>query len=131
MRYLVERGIEMGIRLRSGALKGEIVWRRPARATMHCMLRNPIYAGIYAYGRRQVDPSGKAPGTRAPGCAATPRTSGSPASKGRSRPISASSSTGRTWPGSPPTIPAPNPGAVRNGPALLPACCAAAAAPAG
>ena len=62
MRYLVEQGIEMGIRMRSGPLKGEIVWKRPARATITCMLHSPIYAGIYAYGRRRVDPMRQRPG---------------------------------------------------------------------
>ena len=62
MRYLVEQGVEMGIRMRSGPLKGEIVWKRPARATITCMLHSPIYAGIYAYGRRRVDPLRQRPG---------------------------------------------------------------------
>ena len=62
MRYLVEQGIEIGIRMRSGPLKGEVVWKRPARATVTCMLHSPIYAGIYAYGRRRVDPMRQRPG---------------------------------------------------------------------
>ena len=62
MRYLVEQGIEMGIRMRSGPLKGEVAWKRPARATITCMLHSPIYAGIYAYGRRRVDPMRQRPG---------------------------------------------------------------------
>jgi len=57
MRYLVEHGIEIGIRARSGENKGELVWKRPARATLTCMLNSPIYAGIYAYGRRRTDPT--------------------------------------------------------------------------
>ena len=57
-----EQGIEMGIRMRSGPLKGEVVWKRPARATITCMLHSPIYAGIYAYGRRRVDPMRQRPG---------------------------------------------------------------------
>jgi DNA invertase Pin-like site-specific DNA recombinase len=62
MRYLVEQGVEMGIRMRSGPLKGEVVWKRPARATITCMLHSPIYAGIYACGRRRVDPVRQRPG---------------------------------------------------------------------
>lgn len=68
-RYLVEHGIEMGIRSRSGPERGEIVWKRPARATLSCMLNSPIYAGIYVYGRRRVDPSGQLRGR-----AGSPRT---------------------------------------------------------
>lgn len=54
-RYLVEHGIAVGKRLRSGPDKGTVVWIRPARATLTCMLNSPVYAGIYAYGRRRVD----------------------------------------------------------------------------
>ncbi|MFD7057214.1 recombinase family protein [Streptomyces mirabilis] len=57
VRFLVENGIEIGMRARSGPDKGEIVWRRPARATITCMLNSPIYAGVYVYGRRQIDHS--------------------------------------------------------------------------
>ena len=62
MRYLVEHGIAVGKRLRSGPDKGQVVWIRPARATVTCMLNSPIYAGIYAYGRRRVDPARQRPG---------------------------------------------------------------------
>src|SRR5262249_60957333 len=62
MRYLVEQGVAMGIRMRSGPLKGEVVWKRPARATITCMLHSPIYAGIYAYGRRRADLMRQRPG---------------------------------------------------------------------
>jgi hypothetical protein len=62
MRWLVEAGIEVGSRARTGPRKGEVVWRRPARATLTCMLNSPIYAGIYVYGRRGVDPASKRPG---------------------------------------------------------------------
>ncbi|MEV6866014.1 recombinase family protein [Streptosporangium subroseum] len=36
-RYLVEHGIEIGMRAHSGPDKGEVVWRRPARATLTCL----------------------------------------------------------------------------------------------
>jgi DNA invertase Pin-like site-specific DNA recombinase len=62
MRYLVEHGIAVGKRLQSGPDKGQVAWIRPARATVTCMLNSPIYAGIYAYGRRRVDPTGQRPG---------------------------------------------------------------------
>ena len=44
MRFLVENGIEMGVRARSGVNKGELVWKRPARATVTCLLHSPVYA---------------------------------------------------------------------------------------
>jgi DNA invertase Pin-like site-specific DNA recombinase len=55
VRFLVENGIEMGVRRRSGPDKGEIVWKRPARATVTCMLNSPVYAGVYVYGRRPAN----------------------------------------------------------------------------
>jgi DNA invertase Pin-like site-specific DNA recombinase len=58
VRFLVEHGIQLGVRARSGPDKGEIVWKRPARATITGMINSPIYAGIYAYGRRPSDHTG-------------------------------------------------------------------------
>jgi DNA invertase Pin-like site-specific DNA recombinase len=60
--YLVEHGIKLGVRVREGEAKGELEWRRPNRMTLQNLLRHPIYAGTYAYGRRRVDPRKKKPG---------------------------------------------------------------------
>ncbi|MFF4619210.1 recombinase family protein [Nonomuraea jabiensis] len=60
--YLVEHRIELGIRVREGPDQGELVWRRPNRMTLTNILHNPIYAGIYAYGRSGVDHRKKVPG---------------------------------------------------------------------
>jgi DNA invertase Pin-like site-specific DNA recombinase len=62
LRWLVDHGVELGIRLRAGPDKGELVWRRPNRMTLQNMLHSPVYAGIYAYGRRRVDPRRQVPG---------------------------------------------------------------------
>ena len=62
LRWLVENGVELGMRLRSGPDTGELVWRRPNRMTLQNMLHSPVYAGIYAYGRRRVDPRRQVPG---------------------------------------------------------------------
>jgi DNA invertase Pin-like site-specific DNA recombinase len=62
LRYLAEHGLRLGIRVREGPGKGTLVWRRPNRPTLQNLLRHPIYAGAYAYGRRQVDPRRKHPG---------------------------------------------------------------------
>jgi Recombinase len=40
----------------------EIVWRAPHQTGLINMLRNPAYAGIYAYGRSRTDPSRRLPG---------------------------------------------------------------------
>ena len=62
LRYLVRHHIQLGIRVREGPGKGELEWRRPNRMTLQNLLKNPIYAGAYAYGRRQVDPRTAQPG---------------------------------------------------------------------
>ena len=62
LRYLVERQVQLPVRVHSGVAKGEIEWRRPTRETLQIMLHNPVYAGYYAYGRRQVEPRKKVPG---------------------------------------------------------------------
>ncbi len=56
VRYLAHHQIQLGIRVREGPGKGELVWRRPNRATLQTMLKHPLYAGSYVYGRRQQDP---------------------------------------------------------------------------
>jgi len=67
LRYLVAHDIRLGIRVPGGAHKGELEWRRPNRMTVQNRLKNPIYAGAYAYGRRQVDPRRQTPGRRRTG----------------------------------------------------------------
>jgi DNA invertase Pin-like site-specific DNA recombinase len=56
LRYLAEHDIRIGVRVREGPGKGTLVWRRPNRMTLQNLLKHPIYAGAYVYGRRQVDP---------------------------------------------------------------------------
>ena len=62
LRYLVGQEIQLPVRVHSGPLKGELEWRRPTRETLQIMLHNPVYAGYYAYGRRQVEPRRQVPG---------------------------------------------------------------------
>lgn len=62
LRYLVEHQVQLPVRAHSGPAKGELEWRRPTRETLQIMLHNPVYAGYYAYGRRQVEPRKKIPG---------------------------------------------------------------------
>jgi len=54
--FLADNRIQVGVRVREGPARGELVWRRPNRAGVQNMLRNPAYAGIYAYGRSTTDP---------------------------------------------------------------------------
>jgi DNA invertase Pin-like site-specific DNA recombinase len=53
--YLADNHIQLGVRLREGPERGELAWRRPSRAGLVNILRNPAYAGIYAYGRSTLD----------------------------------------------------------------------------
>ena len=62
MRYLVDHNIRMPVRLRGGARKGELEWHRVNRASLHNLLANPTYAGIYVYGRHPSDPRRHKPG---------------------------------------------------------------------
>ena len=62
LRYLAGHQVQLPVRVHSGPAKGEIEWRRPNRETLQIMLHNPVYAGYYAYGRRQVEPRRKVPG---------------------------------------------------------------------
>ncbi|MEV7737589.1 recombinase family protein [Streptomyces sp. NPDC088921] len=62
LRFLTEHQVQIGMRERAGVAKGEVVWRRPHQTGIQNMLRNPAYAGIYAYGRSRIDPSRRLPG---------------------------------------------------------------------
>jgi DNA invertase Pin-like site-specific DNA recombinase len=60
--FLADNHIQLGVRLREGPERGELAWRRPSRVTVANMLHNPVYAGIYAYGRSTLDPRRRQPG---------------------------------------------------------------------
>ena len=61
LRFLVGHQVQIGMRERSGPGKGEVIWRAPHQQGLSNMLRNPAYAGIYAYGRSRTDPSRRLP----------------------------------------------------------------------
>ena len=62
LRYLVHHQIRIPVRVAGGPNKGQLEWRRPNRATLQNLLRNPSYAGAYRYGHRAIDPRKKQPG---------------------------------------------------------------------
>lgn len=72
VRYLLRNQIRLGIRPYDGPQRGHLQWRYPCRTTVLSMLHNPIYAGAYAYGRRETDPRRKAAGHRYSGRNAVP-----------------------------------------------------------
>jgi hypothetical protein len=55
-RWLLRHDIRVPVRARRGARQGQLEWRRPSISTLAQMLRHPLYAGAYVYGRRPVDP---------------------------------------------------------------------------
>jgi len=57
--YLIRNHIRIGIRLRFGARRGELEWRRPSMSMVSRILRHPMYAGAYVFGRRKRLRQGK------------------------------------------------------------------------
>jgi DNA invertase Pin-like site-specific DNA recombinase len=72
-RSLVQHDSQRGVRLRAGPAKGTLEWRRPHRMTRQHLLKHPLYAGAYTYGRRQVDPRKQPPGRPSTGRVTRPR----------------------------------------------------------
>ena len=105
--FLADNRIQLGVRLREGPERGELAWRRPSRAMVQNMLRNPAYAGIYAYGRSTLDPRRRQPGGRSPAGSGPRGRTGWSSCPGCCPPISASSSTSGTCSEWTPTGPAP------------------------
>ena len=60
--YLVAHGIRIGMRAYRGPATGQLVWRPARRSTLYEMLRHPVYAGAYVYGRHACDPTRRAAG---------------------------------------------------------------------
>jgi DNA invertase Pin-like site-specific DNA recombinase len=67
LRYLADHQIQFGVRVREGLGKGNLVWRRPNRMTLQTLLKHPLYAGAYVYGRRHEDPRRRHAGQRRSG----------------------------------------------------------------
>ena|SRR2546426_6408520 len=72
-RSLVQHDMQRGVRVREGPAKGTLEWRRPHRMTLPNMLKHPMSAGAYAYGRRQGDARTKQPGRPSTGRVTRPR----------------------------------------------------------
>jgi DNA invertase Pin-like site-specific DNA recombinase len=53
--WLIRHDIQMPVRARTGAKKGQLEWHRPSISALAQVLRHPIYAGAYSYGRRPTD----------------------------------------------------------------------------
>jgi DNA invertase Pin-like site-specific DNA recombinase len=63
---LLDQRVLLGVRMASGPRRGQIEWRPAALSTIAKMLKHPIYAGVYVFGRTQSDPRQRGKnGTRA------------------------------------------------------------------
>jgi DNA invertase Pin-like site-specific DNA recombinase len=57
--WLIQHDVRVPVRARTGAKKGQLEWHRPSVSGLAQVLRHPIYAGAYSYGRRPTDPKRK------------------------------------------------------------------------
>jgi DNA invertase Pin-like site-specific DNA recombinase len=67
LRDLVKHGLKLPRRQTSGLYAGEVLWKAPTSAALLSILKNPAYAGAFAYGRRIADPTRQIPGRPATG----------------------------------------------------------------
>ncbi len=56
----------------NGPQVGEILWKQPTYAAIYSIVTNPAYAGAFAHGRTQVDPTRRQPGRKDTGIVRKP-----------------------------------------------------------
>jgi DNA invertase Pin-like site-specific DNA recombinase len=61
-RYLRDHHVGLGFRVPPGDARGQLHWRPATWSAVFGILKSPLYAGAYVYGRRQVDPRRSATG---------------------------------------------------------------------
>lgn len=74
LRFLAKNQLQLPRRQTSGLHAGEVLWKAPSGAALLSLLKNPAYAGAFAYGRRIVDHTKQTPGRPATGRLRRPRT---------------------------------------------------------
>ena len=67
VRYFRQQKLLLPRRQSSGPQYGQILWKVANEYAMTDMLKNPTYAGVFVYGRRQVDATRRKPGRPASG----------------------------------------------------------------
>jgi DNA invertase Pin-like site-specific DNA recombinase len=72
LRYFRRENILIPRRQRAGLFKGQLLWKPPTDSAIYETMRNPAYAGAFAYGRKQVDYVQQTPGRPATGRLARP-----------------------------------------------------------
>lgn len=66
VRYLGKAKLALPVRPVRGPSPHIVVWREANDARVRTILKNPVYAGAYVYGRRRVAPERRGPGTACP-----------------------------------------------------------------
>jgi DNA invertase Pin-like site-specific DNA recombinase len=56
LRYLLGKQITWPFRPTGGPERGQLQWHPPRRETLRQLVRSPVYAGVYTWGRHVVDP---------------------------------------------------------------------------
>jgi hypothetical protein len=72
LRALRQNQVLLARRQVAGLHKGELLWKRPTDDAIYQIVLNPAYAGAFAYGRKQLDPTKATPGRRATGRCSRP-----------------------------------------------------------
>jgi DNA invertase Pin-like site-specific DNA recombinase len=67
LRYMGTNGLKLPRRQTSGLYSGQVLWKEPNSAMLLSLLKNPAYAGAFAYGQRIADPARQIPGRPATG----------------------------------------------------------------
>jgi DNA invertase Pin-like site-specific DNA recombinase len=67
LRYLRRNKILLPRRQNGGPQANQLLWKVASEAAITSMLHNPAYAGAFAYGRRQIDPTRRDPARPAAG----------------------------------------------------------------
>lgn len=67
LRFMAAHGLKLPRRQTSGLYAGRVLWKEPNSAMLLSLLKNPAYAGAFAYGQRIADPSQQVPGRPATG----------------------------------------------------------------
>ena len=95
LRHCKRHGLLLPRHQTSGFHNGELVWKAPSASAIYEIVRNPAYAGAFAYDRRPTDPSGACRGVMRPALCASPWASGSAVGRASTRRTSPGSSI---WP---------------------------------
>jgi DNA invertase Pin-like site-specific DNA recombinase len=64
---LVRHELRLPRRQTSGLYAGQTLWKEPSTSALYSIIKNPAYAGAFAYGRRIADPTRQIPSRRSSG----------------------------------------------------------------